>query len=365
MAIYYVIAMLQGLSALALWGRGANALVSLAILVPATLVAAGRWMIDADYLPYREMYQQVPTLPGMSWDAISSIYGETGYLLATSALKTAGVDYFLAFAIFAVIAVSTKYLVALRVSSAAAYVMALYLCIHYVTIEIIQIRWAIASSIIIYAYVAYFYGQPRLALAALAAACLLHYYSIVYVLLYFAVRLPRIILLVALFFAFLIPVLLRPDMLAFGFLESSDLYVARRAVRYFQEGLSQVGLLSYARHILFFAMLLFLRSVTQHENRTFSKLDDYIERVSLVVFAAAIGVSFIPIMYFRSAVLSDFFMAMLAVIYLQRIPQPATRVFIALVVIIPHVLWAFIDIKNYAEVSRLLPYQSWLEHLVL
>jgi hypothetical protein len=212
------------------------------------LISGLRWGSDADFLDYLGMFEETPTLRHFSPDSIQGIYGEPGYLLLNSAFRSLSLDFFVLTLACALLSISVKALVSLKLSRQASLTLALYLCIHFITIEFIQIRWAVASSLLILAL----YLQFRRKLWA-AALCFLgavgfHYFSVVFLLvgLLLEVRGAKaffglVLLLGVSGFA------LGPVLSTTGLIAGSEAYVVERALRYLSEELSSIGALSYLK----------------------------------------------------------------------------------------------------------------------
>ena len=98
---------------------------------------------------------------------MNQLYGEPGYLILNSLVKTLGGSFVLVSALCTATSISLKLFFFRKFCQFAALSLSLYLCIHFLTIEFIQIRWAVASSFLLLAFYLMHAGRNLAALVSL------------------------------------------------------------------------------------------------------------------------------------------------------------------------------------------------------
>ena len=362
MAIYYFNLALLPLALLAvLVLRREVELVTLFIIgVAAISISALRWASDIDHMEYAQMFEENPDLPAFNADSIATLHGEPGYLFISAIIKSLGFGFVTLSSICALFAIGAKVLVAKGLSRSSSLVVALYLCIHFVTIEFIQIRWAVATALIMIAI----YLQARRHLAAAFAVLLvstsIHYFAAIFFLvcLLAEVRNEKTFYAVV-FLVALAGVGLAADGFHFPLVGDSELYVVKRALRYLTDPLSDVGVLSYAKIAIFPVLFCILEKKYPHVKN--DKVVRFLKRVAFASIAATMLVSFIPLMHFRAVVVADFLSLLLVFRMLDHRVRVEDRAAIALVFCALYGTWFVVDIDNYVAADRLYPYQTWIQ----
>ncbi len=364
MAIYYFVLPLLSLSLIAslVRSRDMGSMV-LTITTLATIAISGlRWASDVDHLDYADMFAETPLLANFNQESISDLHGEPGYLLVSSILKSLGVDFVVLSVACAVFAIGAKAWVARRFSPSASLALCLYLCIHFVTIEFIQIRWAVASAIIALAIYHQFNRRLFAAAALLALATTFHYFSALFVLVCLMAEVRK----ASFFYALVVLTSLSGVLLATGGTilpeaAESNLYVVKRTLRYLTDPLSDVGLLSYAKLAMFpltYALLSkYFPSVTK------VPVTDFLRRITFASIAATLLLSFVPLMHFRAVVLADFFGLLLIMRMLDGRVGQLARYVILVIFSVLYAVWYVLDVGNYISADRLYEYRSWLQFL--
>lgn len=328
------------------------------------LIAGLRWYTDVDYGPYAEMFNDNPTLGEFDRYSIAGLYGEPGYLLLTAVFKSLGSQFFMLAFACALVSLLLKSIVVYRLSRHASLALCLYLCLHFITIEFIQMRWAVASSFIALGFYFQYLQKHRAAVVAFALSLAFHYFSILFWFVALAVSVKghrRFYILMAL--SILAAVFLKMDYLARFLVSDSDIYVLSRITRYATDPDSHVGLFSYAKLIMYPAIYgLCVWCRPSYEWKA-DRLNLFLLKVSLVSLSVTLLIGFIPILHFRATVLADFFAIIWILNALSIAVSGGVRTVALAGLSALYCTWYLIDVRNYVDAGRLYDYQTWLTAL--
>jgi hypothetical protein len=362
--VYYFVLALLPLSILSslVRSRESGTLI-LAITAFTTFCISGlRWASDVDHLDYADMFTENPYLSNFNRESIRDLHGEPGYLLISAVLKTLGMDFVVLSTVCAAFSVSAKVLVVKRFTNNASLVFCLYLCIHFVTIEFIQIRWAVASALI--AIAVYQQCQRRLLATAalLALAISFHYFAALFVLVCLMAEIRK----ESLFYALAIVLSLIGVALAIEGLVpeaiDSDIYVVKRTLRYLTDPLSNVGFFSYAKLAMFPVITSILTKC--YPDVVKDSVTGILYRITYASIAVTLLLSFVPLMHFRAVVLADLFGLLLIMRILDFKIHRILQASIIMAFGILYAVWYVFDVINYIDADRLYNYQSWLKFII-
>ena len=329
------------------------------------LIAGLRWYVDADYASYVEMYGENPPLSEFNGDSIAGLYGEPGYLFLTAIFKSFGVGFALLALTCAFFSVVLKAIVVSRLSRHASFALCLYLCLHFITIEFIQMRWAVATAFLVLGFCLQYEKKHKAAILSFALAIAFHYFSILYwivALLVTAKGYRRFYLLFAA--ALLGALFLKIDNFSWLLISESDIYVLRRLTQHATTDIeSQIGLFSYAKLLMFpivYAGCVWWRPSFPWKT---DRLNLFLFKLSFVSLSATLFLTFLPILHLRATVIADFF----AIIWIVNALDHALSVhertlsFVGLGGL--YCTWYVVDLSNYINSGRILEYQTWLSRL--
>jgi hypothetical protein len=361
MIVYYFVVALLPLTLLAAIARRRD--IEVAVLVAlafsAICLSGLRWASDIDHMEYAEMFVENPTLANFNAISIAPLHGEPGYLLITAIFKSLGLGFVALSAMCAVFAVGTKAWVVSKFTRSGSLVFCLYLCIHFITIEFIQIRWAVAAALV--AVAIYFQAQRRLmaSLIFLLCATSLHYFSALFIVVCLLAEIRKD----GIFYATVtLLAIAGVALVADGFfvpqIFDSNFYVVRRALRYLTDPLSNVGIMSYGKLALFPLTYAILANVYPHVVR--DRIVIFLQRIAFASLAATLFLSFIPIMHFRAVVIADLFSLLLIFRMLDLGIRAESRTVISVIFCALYGTWFIYDVGNYIAADRLYEYQSWL-----
>lgn len=365
MAVYYFVLALLPLALVAssMRSRDVGRLLLFGAAAAAIVISGLRWESDVDHPEYAEMFAVTPDLANFNRDSIWDLHGEPGYLLASSILKSLGLSFFVLSAACAAFAVGAKAWVASQLSRSASLAFCLYLCIHFITIEFIQIRWAVASALIALAVYHQFHRRLFVVVVLLALAVGFHYFSAIFVLVCLLAEVRK----ESFFYFVIVSVSLFGLVLAMAspvipLVFDSDIYIIKRTLRYLTDPISDVGLLSYAK--LAMIPLAYFVLAKRYPYVSADLVTNFMRRIAFASIAATLLVSFVPLMHFRAVVLADFFALLLLVRILDQRANQFERIAILSVFSVLYAIWYVIDIANYVAADRLYEYRTWLPPLI-
>jgi len=339
-------------------------LVLLSLIVLYVVTVSGlRYFSDIDYAPYFDLYQNTPNLTDLRLDDIKGLYGEPGYLFFTSLMKSANAQFVVVTFIASLISILAKSFVAFKFAKNASFVVATYLCVSFITIEFIQLRWAVATGLLSLAYYSLYIERRKISVLFFVAAAAFHYFSLLFLVLAFLARFNGYHrYYVAIFLAFVFSIATKLGGVSIFYQANSDIYLISRFLRYLNDPLSNVGAFSYLK-ILFYVVTVY----------TLGRLKDcdvdiktdqrfiFLFRSSFLFLSAAMVVSFVPIFFFRTMVMADLFSIMLIAYMVTRIRTFAFKMTYVYVITILFSTWCYIDVLNYSNAHRIFQYETWLK----
>ncbi|MBI4866790.1 MAG: EpsG family protein [Candidatus Wallbacteria bacterium] len=335
-------------------------IVLISLVVYASLFSGLRWYSDVDYGPYSGMFDANPDLARFGPKSVQALHGEPGYLLVTAIFKSLSLEFHAMVLFMAIIAISLKAYVADQHTKCASLCLALYFCIHFITIEFIQIRWGLASGLILLA--CHFLQRSRVLAAQLcfALAVGFHYFALVFWAGALLLRLKR----EPVFLAAVATMTLMGLMFGTSLLNPEgqfqrELYIVRRLLSYLGNPTSQVGLLSNLRVAMYLALIYVYGSLVtgRHGNPEFV----FLRRMATLALGGAVAFEFLPIFYFRAVVLADFFalLSLLKLCEIQDTLEFQVPLTVGLTVLFS--AWFGFDVYNNFAGYRILEYSTWID----
>ncbi len=325
------------------------------------LIAGLRSYSDIDFVGYMDIYNEVPTVVMFNFNSIGEIYGEPGYLFLNSILKTAGIGFYLASFLFVLISIFIKTRVSLKFSAMPSLSLCLFFCIHFITIEFIQIRWAIATSLLILGF--YFQYKRNLIQASLIylIAGSIHYFSFIFIIVSLLMELrSEKIFYTLLIMLGLMGSIFQSDVLMGYLTQTQDLYIVRKTVLYLGEGVSQLGIFSYLKLILYLSIFVSIRTLAPHFNQFKAGKDIFVYKLSLATISLTLFCSFIPIFHHRAVVIADYF-SIISIINLFEVNSGKKIIQVSkYVIIMLFLIWYSFDLYNAISSGSIIEYNSWL-----
>ena len=272
------------------------------------LIAGLRWYSDADYAGYADLYNQTPMLGDFNQESIALLFGEAGYLFISAALKTLGGGFFLLAFGCALSGLYLKSAAVRKLSEQASLAMCLYLCLHFITIEFIQMRWAVAAGLLSMGFCFQYLQKYKPAVLCFALAAAFHYFSFLFWIVSLVVTLKGYKRFYFLFLASVLGALfLKLDYFS-GLLPSADDASAlSRLVLYVNDPDYGIGLFSYAKLLMYpviYSLCVWHRPSYPWKT---DRLNLFLFKLSFVSLSVAFLGSLLPILLLRTMVVADFF----------------------------------------------------------
>jgi hypothetical protein len=328
------------------------------------LICGSRWYSDIDYEPYVDLYNDTPVLSEFNQESITPLYGEAGYLFLSSIFRTLGSGFlFLAFGC-ALASVFLKSTVIQKLSGQASLAMCLYLCLHFITIEFIQMRWAIATGLLSMGFCFQYLQRYKISVLCFALAPAFQYFSLLFWIVALLVTLKGYKRFYLLFVAsFLGALLLKIDYLSQFLISDSDIYIFTRLTRYADDPLSHIGLLSLAKLVMYPAIYTLCVWYRPSYPWKTDKLNLFLFRLSLVALSVTLLVTFLPILHFRATVIADFFSIIWVLNAMDKALDKEARMVSFAFLGILFAAWYLVDLSNNIKGRFLSEYHTWLTAL--
>lgn len=325
-------------------------LIALIAFMPFVIFVAGfRYYSDTDYIPYVEIFNSLPVLFDFTIEVAKETYGEVGFLLLNSLVKTLGMPFFVVTILAALFSITAKTYFAFKYSSSAFIVLTLYFCLHFVTTEFSELRWSIATGFILLGYNSFLKKNITFAIIFFMVAISFHYSAImaIFILLGLLIASNRFWLCVF-FVSLVVAIVFKSYPIQVYLNLGVDLYAFERLQRYLNDPSSNVGLFSILKVSLYPLAYCALGKFISRSGSDTSLYSSHIllERLSLIYISTALVCSFVPIFFLRLAPLVDFLSILVLVLYIDRIPSHVLRVYLKLVCTILFGAWYCISLSK-------------------
>lgn len=339
--------------------RSLKLVTSLLILFTITLVAGTRYYSDVDYGPYVDLFNETPSILKLRLTDIFILYGEPGYLIFTSLIKSFGFEFVAVTILFSMFSVGIKIYVCSRLVSSYVFAFSLFLCLHFLTVEFIELRWALSSALVMVAIFFELNNRRKYFYAFIFLGSLFHYFSLLFLCVtffrFFSFQSSKFIF----FVSFLIAISYKVIAPSISYSVDSDIYIVRRLFRYLNDPESSVGLFSYLRILMYFTVI----STMYYFRGRFNNLEVILAKYSSLLVSLSLMISFVPLLYFRSMVIADFFMIIVMTMFISKF-SIFYRLFFMTVVALLFCTWNIVDVSNYEAAGYIFEYNSWLKYLI-
>lgn len=327
--------------------------VFLVIFMPFVIFFAGfRFHSDTDYLAYINIFNSLPKLERVSFDVFINTYGEPGYLLMNIIIKTVGLPFFFVTLIASFISLGAKAYFAMKFSHSAFLVISLYLCMHFVTTEFSELRWSIATGLLILAIHYRYLDKIFKGFILFLLSVFFHYSSILVILIVMLAKYfnkSRVLILFSLSFLLALAFKFFPASINLQF--ESDIFILARLQRYVNNIDSNVGFISLSKS-LFYIILIMTASFIKHRSikAYFSNKADDFEIVFFLLISVSLCLSFVPIFFLRLAPLVDFFAIIVIFNLVDSLKKKNTRFLLKCICIFFFGLWFVISLPRSLDV---------------
>ncbi|WLT33577.1 EpsG family protein [Geothrix sp. PMB-07] len=335
------------------------------IVLMVIAVAGFRWNCDADFSGYIEMYNEVPPIGNLNSEIIKQLWGEPGYIVVSSIFKAINLDFYYLSLFCVFCSILIKVIISIRLSKQAALSICLYFCIHYLTIEFIQIRWAVASSLLILGFYTLYRNLLWTTLLVFLMAVSMHYFSSVFILVALFVKIEND----KIFYFMMMVAITVSTQITQNSLNSSlalpgGVYVLERTARYLGEELSKLGLFSYAKLFLYPLIYLLFYVFGGYKNVFNRPKNRFLLKLSLACISLTFICSFMPLLHFRAVVLADFFSAILVINLAESRPRSTLSSIVVVFMVIIFSIWYIIDLNNNLKNGSIKEYQTWVSQII-
>ncbi len=362
MFILYYLPILFGVIALSITlinNRKLDLYFLLIIFIFVFLVTGTKFNSDVDYFEYYELYLETPSLDIISLENIKSLYGEIGYLYFTSFLKLFESDFVVVTLVFSSLSMLFKIVVSFNIVNKSSFLIILYLYLYFITVEFIEMRWSLASGMIILSYYLLIIDKKKYAYFFLFLAATIHYFAILFLILsiFLAINFVKkndnlylfiSVVIACMFFS----IFIGKNTMVIE-LDEINIYIVQRILRYFNDPQSGLGIFSYLKICLY--ILIFLLFVNKYNYRQV-----YYVKISCIFLSISLFLSVVPIFYYRSMVVSDFFALATIIHIIDNNLNKKLRVFSILIIFFLFSTWFIFDVNNYIISERILDYKSLL-----
>lgn len=184
--------------------RKAQIKLSFIIITIFALFCGLRWYAGKDYETYIEIYNFLPSLYSFNLASTAHIHSEIGYKFLNSLFKTFAIEAYVTLFILALLSLYLKFFFYTKVASNVFFCVCFYLALHFYRAEFIQVRMALALSILCLALLFYLKKEYFKFMIGVLVASTMHSVSIVYLVLLImrCITLKNLLLL-----AFILPVI--------------------------------------------------------------------------------------------------------------------------------------------------------------
>ncbi|WP_434931431.1 EpsG family protein [Shewanella sp. HL-SH5] len=360
MIVYYapIIFVLVSLVFLFVRARGVNLLLSTILVLFVTFITGSNYYAVSDYDNYIELYNSIPDISVFKFSDLKYYYGEIGFVYLVSLLKYFSIPFVAFTLVLSFISIALKSYFYAEFNKNAFYSISMYLCLYFILVEFIVIRWSVAVAFILVGYCFIFSKKYIYGMFFLLCSSVFHYFSLMFIVLslfinrFFSFRLYLVSILSVTFVSSLL------SLLDLSFISSFDTNISTTIAFYVLEKDTEIGLISRAKVFIYAVIILFYLGF---------KSRDYIDKSSRFLINSSMIFIFFSILFFefpalfqRATVITDVF----CIATLVRIAECKLKgnivslFYILLSFALVFILWSFIDVNNSYNI-RVWDYESW------
>lgn len=321
------------------------------------IVSGTRFNSDIDYFEYHALYLETPSFETINLEYIKTLYGEVGYLYFTSFIKSFASDFVVVTLVFSSLSIFFKLLVSIYITNKSSFLIVLYLYLYFITVEFIEMRWSVASGMIIFSYYLLIINKKKSAYIILCLASLIHYYTILFIVLSvfliinFVKENKNLYLFIGLVFVLMFfSIVTGKNTIIIDEIDT-DIYVIQRILRYLNDPQSSLGIFSYLKIFLYLITFLIFVDKTNHSQVFYIK-------ICCILLSISLFLSIVPIFYYRMMVISDFFALATIINIIDNNLSKVLKYFLILFIFTLFTIWFINDVNNYILAERILDYKS-------
>ncbi|MCB5226066.1 EpsG family protein [Alishewanella sp. 16-MA] len=323
-----------------------NFFISLMISAVVVIIAGFRYFSDTDYEAYYDIFHSLPSLAMLEYHHLRDTYGELGYLLLNVAVKSLNLDFYVVTLVCAFISISGKFFFVTKFSYSAPLVLTCYLCLHFVTTEFSELRWSVATSLILLSFYFSFKNNKFLVFTFTFSSLMFHYSTFLIIpLLLFHKIISRQLLYIIFIFSFLVALFYK----FIGFSVAVDfgdtLYALARLQRYLNDPDSNVGFFSLAK-LFFFFVVIFSLNFLANSTKFLDREHIFLEKIALGLSSIALIFSLAPVFFLRLAPLFDLIFLVIIFRRIFQLNTKSTKIIFSFLLVFAFSLWQLISLPR-------------------
>ena len=356
---YYTPVLISTVSLVLVWvgnARAERVAVLWATLLSVTIIGL-RGNVDIDYQGYLDEYLAIPLK--FDFDAVRLQYGEILYNLLSGVFRTMGFQYAGLLFVMASFALGIKAFLMLKLCKAPFTALAIYVCIAFIETEMITVRWALASSLLLLSVYLVYSRKFLPAIGTYLGAVGFHSFAAIYVLvvpLLFARRDRTLygVTLGALVAGLFLPM---AEINQLFLLADGDGYSLQKMQRYTQDGMNVIGLFSVLK-VLFLLVIWKGADVLGRpgEWRASPAVRNMLRPAVAFLAVSLLFVKY-KVFYYRAAVFVDFYLILLAANAVQDAFRTNRKILIFSTVLLMFIVWSIMDVRNHAASGYIRNYE--------
>lgn len=364
MIIYYapILFLLISLIFLHVKGKGIQYTLSMLLVFFVTIITGSHYYSVSDYENYAELYSAIPDISALKITDLKYYYGEVGFVYLISLLKYINLPFVLFTLLLSFVSIVLKSYFFFKFNRLVFYSLSIYLCMYFILVEFIVIRWSVAVGLILVGYYFIFLKKRKMGLLFLLSSFVFHYFSLFFILVSFVVN--RFFSLKIYICIFVLSVIFSSVLnnLDWGALIGFNTSVTTKIAYYMLEKDTEVGFISRAKLIVFSTLILCYLALTPR-----GRIDlqlRFLINVSMIFVCFSILFFELPALFQRTTVVTDIFCIATFVRILEDKWKGNSLYFLCVLSFIStmFIIWSLLDVFNSYQV-RVWEYKSWFMFL--
>ncbi len=364
MIIYYAPALFLLVSLVFLFvkAKAVDLILAILLIIFVSVVTGSHYFSVSDYENYFDLYKIIPEIDIFKFSDLKYYYGEVGFVYLVSMLKYLKIPFIAFTLILSCISISLKCYFYFKLNRKPLYSVSIYLCLYFILVEFILIRWSVAVGLIVVGYYFIFTNKNIYSKFFLAFSFLFHYFSLIFIVAsFFAKKFYSF----RCYFTLMVISFLISSVVSISdvsLISSFNTSVTTKIAFYLLEVDTTVGLISRVKVLFYsFFILLYLASVPR--NSLDENLKFLINNSMIFIFLSILFFEF-PALFQRTTIITDIFcIATIVRIIEIKYSKNALGLFGVLSSLsIFFIVWLFLDVSNSFNV-RVWDYKSWFDFM--
>ena len=303
-----------------------------------------RGNIDVDYSGYLDAYNDLPDVFDYDiekgeflYNALSSLFRSFGFQYAWCVLFTTAVS------------ISIKGYLIIKHCKSPLTALSIYLCVGFIEPEMITVKWAIATSLLMLSVHFLYLNRRYLAFIIFLVAAGFHSFVLAYMLLVPLLFIKNskfyiIVVLCALIFGVYLPM---ERINEYAMLFQVNLYAIQKIQSYTSNDMNPIGIFTTYK-VLFLIMFWSLASILGvRVNWAADKSVCSIFRPAFLFLAFSFLFYNYKLFFYRAATIADFYLILLAINSIDLTFRANSRAAIHSFLIAMFIVWSFFDVNNH------------------